>query len=146
MIIIQISKFALGRSTLKASIGHLSTHLKRAETHSPSSGPFQFSSVPFQFSSVTQLCPILCEPMDCSTPGFLVNHQTLEPAQTHVHWVNDAIQPSHPLSSLSPPAFNISQQHQGLFKWLSSSHQVAKMLEFQLQHQSFQWTFRVDFL
>ena len=65
--------------------------------------------------------------------------------QTHFHWVSDAIQPSHPLSSPSPPAFNLSQ-HQGPFKWVSSSHQVAKVLEFQLQHQSFQWTLRTDLL
>ena len=74
-----------------------------------------------------------------------VHHQLLEFTQTHVHWVGDAIQPSHPLLSPSPPASNLSQ-HQGLFKWVSSSHQVAKVLEFQLQHQSFQWTFRTDFL
>ena len=73
--------------------------------------------------------------MDCSTPGFPVHHQLLELAQTHVHWVTDAIQPSHPLSSPSPPAFNLSQ-HQGLFKWVSSSHQVAKVLEFQLHPDS----------
>ena len=66
-------------------------------------------------------------------------------AQTHVHWVSDAIQPSHPVSSPSPPTFNLSQ-HQGLFQWVHSSHQVAKILEFQLQHQSFQWIFRTDFL
>ena len=69
----------------------------------------------YQFSSVTQLCPTLCDPMDCSTPGFSVHHQPLELAQTHVHWISEAIQPSHPLSSPSPPAFNLSQ-HQGLFK------------------------------
>ena len=97
------------------------------------------------FSSVTQLCPTLCDPMDCSTPGLPVHHKLLEFTQTHVHWVGDAIQPSHPLSSLSPPTFNLSQ-HQGLFKWVSSSHQVAKVLEFQLQHQSFQKIFRTDFL
>ena len=74
-----------------------------------------FSSV--QFSSVTQSCPILCDPIDCSTWGLPVLHQLLELAQTHVHWVDDAIQPSHPLLSPSPPAFNLSQ-HQGLFKWL----------------------------
>ena len=94
----------------------------------------------YQFSAVTQLCPTLCEPMDCSMPGFPVHHQPLELAQTHVHRVSEAIQPSHPLSSPSPPAFNLSQ-HQGLFKWLSSLHQEAKVLEFQLQHQSFQWIF-----
>ena len=77
--------------------------------------------------------------MVCSTPGFPVLHYVPEFAQTHVQWVSDAIQPSQPLSSLSPPAFSLSQ-HQGLFQWVSSSHQVAKALEFQLQHQSFQWT------
>ena len=84
--------------------------------------------------------------MDCSTPGFPVLHQLQELNQTHVHWVGDAIQPSHPLPSPSPPAFFNLSQHQGLFKWVSSSHQVAKVLEFQLQHQSFQWIFRTDFL
>ena len=74
--------------------------------------------------------------MDCSTLGFPVHHQLPELTQTHVYWLGDAIQPSHPLSFPSPPAFNLSQ-HQGLFKWVSSSHQVAKVLEFQLQHQSF---------
>ena len=98
-----------------------------------------------QFSSVTQSCPALCDPMDCSTPGFPVHHQLPELVQTHVHRVGDAIQPSHPLSSPSPPAFNLSQ-HQGLFQWVSSSHQVAKILEFQLQCQSFQWIFRTNFL
>ena len=95
-------------------------------------------------SSVAQSCPTLCDPMDCSTPGFPVHHQLPEFTQTHVHWFGDAIQPSHPLSSPSPP-FNLSE-HQGLFQWVSSLHQVAKVLEFQLQHQSFQWIFRVDFL
>ena len=90
-----------------------------------------------QFSSVAQLCLTLCDPMDCSMPGLPVHHQLLEFTQTHVHWVGDAIQPSHPLSSPSPPAFNLSQ-HQGLFQWFTSLHQVAKVLEFQLQHQSFQ--------
>ena len=89
-----------------------------------------------QFSTVTQSCPTLCNSMDCSTPGFPVHHQLPELAQTHVHQVSDAIQPSHPLSSPSPPAFNLSQ-HQALFKWVSSSHQVTKVLEFQLQYQSF---------
>ena len=86
--------------------------------------------------------------MNHSTPGLLVHHKLLEFTQTHAHWVRDAILPSHPLSSPSPPAPNPSQ-HQGLFQWVSSSHQVAKVLEFQLQHQSFQWTprmisFRMD--
>ena len=92
--------------------------------------------------SVTQLCLTLCNPMDTCLP---VHHQLPEFIQTLILWVGDAIQPSHPLLSPSPPAFNLSQ-HQGLFKWVSSSHQVAKVLEFQLQHQSFQWIFRTDFL
>ena len=95
--------------------------------------------------SVAQLCLTLCDLMDCSRPGFPVFHQLPELAQTHVHWVGDAIQPSHRLSSPTPPAFNLSQ-HQGLFKWVSSLYQVAKVLELQLQHQSFQWIFRTDFL
>ena len=86
-----------------------------------------------QFSSVAQSCPTLCDPMDYSMPaGLPVHHQLPEFVETHVHWVSDAIQPSHPLSSPSPPALNLSQ-HQGLFQWVSSSHQVAKVLEFQLQ-------------
>ena len=95
-------------------------------------------------SSVTQSRPTLCNPMNCSTPGFPVHHQLPELIQTHAHWVGDAIQTSHPLSSRSSPVFNLSQ-HQGLFKWVSSLHQVAKVLEFQLQHHSFQWMFRTDF-
>ena len=98
-----------------------------------------------QFSSVTQSCPTLCDPTYFSTPGFLVHHQLPELAHIHIHSVSDGIQPSHPLSSPSPPALNLSQ-HQGLFRWVSSSHQVAKVLEFQLQHQSFQWIFRTDLL
>ena len=94
------------------------------------------------FSSVTQLCPTLCDPIDWSMPGLPVHYQLLELTQTHVHQVTNAIQLSHP--SLSPsPAFNLSQ-HQGLFQWVSSSHKVAKVLELQLQHQSFQWIFMVD--
>ena len=89
---------------------------------------------PIQFSPVAQSCLTLCDPMDCSTPGFPVHHQLPEFTQTHV----EAIQPSHPLSSPSPPAFNLSQ-HQGPYKWDSCSHKLAKVLEFQLQHQSFQW-------
>ena len=98
-----------------------------------------------QFSSIAQLCLTLFDPMNCSRPGLPVHHQLPEFTQTHVHRVGDAIQPSHPLSSPSPPAFNLSQ-HQGLFQWVSSSHQVAKLLEFQLQHQSFQWTPKTDLL
>ena len=99
------------------------------------------------FSSV-QSRLTLCDPMDCiphQASSLPVHHQLPEFTQTHVHWVDDAIQPSHPLSSPSPPAFNLSQ-HQGLFQWVSSSHQVAKVLEFQPQHQPFQWIFRTDFL
>ena len=88
-----------------------------------------------QFSSVAQSCPTLCDPMDCSTPGFPVQHQLLEFTQTRVHCIGDAIQPSHPLSSPSPSTFNLSQ-HQGLFQWVSSLNQVAKVLELQLQHLS----------
>ena len=83
--------------------------------------------------------------MDCSMPGFPVHHQLPELTQTHVHRVIDAILPSHPLSSPPPSAFSLSQ-HQGLFKWVISLHQVAKVLELQLQHQSFQWIFRTDVL
>jgi len=102
------------------------------------------------YSSVAQSCLTPCDPMDCSMPGLPVHHQLQEFIQTHVHWVGDAIQPSHPLSSPSPPAFNFSQ-HQGLFQWVSSLYQVAKVLQFQLQHQSFQWifgliSFRMDWL
>ena len=88
-----------------------------------------------QFSSVQSLSHVwLCDPMNHSAPGLPVHHQLPEFTQTHVHWVGDAIQPSHPLSSPSPPAPNLFQ-HQCLYKWVSSSHQVAKVLEFQLQHQ-----------
>ena len=101
-----------------------------------------------QFSSVAYSCPTLCDPMNHSTPGLPVHHQLPEFTQTHVHWVGDAIQPSHPLSAPSPPAPNPSQ-HQGLFQWVNSSHEVAKVLEFQLQHvfpvntqgwSPFEWT------
>ena len=87
--------------------------------------------------------------MDCSMPGHPVHHYLPELNQTHVHWVSDAIQPSHPLSSPSPPAFSLSQ-YQSLFQWVKSLHQVAKVLELQLQHQSFQYSgpifFRIDWL
>ena len=100
-----------------------------------------FSSV--QFSSVGQSCPTLCDPMNRSTPGLPVHHQLPEFTWTHVHWVRDAIQPSHPMSSPSPPALNPSQ-HQDLFQWVNSSHEVAKVLEFQLQHHSLQRNPRAD--
>ena len=98
-----------------------------------------------QFSSVTQSCPALCDPMNRSTPGLPVHHQLPEFTQTHVHQVNDAIQPSHPMSSPSPPAPNPSQ-HQSLFQWVNSSHEVAKVLEFQFQHHSLQRNRRADLL
>ena len=88
-------------------------------------------------SSVAQSCPTLCNPMNRSMPGLSVHHKLPEFTQTHVHQVSDAIQPSHPLYSSSPPA-SIPSQHQGLFQRVNSSHEVAKVLEFQLQHQSFQ--------
>ena len=103
----------------------------------------QVSSV--QFSSLTQSCLTLCDTMNCSTPGLPVHHQLPESTQTHLHWICDAIQQSHPLSFTSPPTLNLSQ-HRDLFKRVSSSHQVAKVLEFQLQHQSFQWTPRTNLL
>ena len=112
-------------------------HMKRCSTS------LIISSV--HFSSVAQLCPTLCNPMNCSTPGLPVHHQLPEFTQTHVHRVGDAIQPSHPLSSPSPPAL-IPSQHQSLFQCVNSLHEVAKVLEFQLQHQSFQRTPRTNLL
>ena len=99
----------------------------------------------FQFSPVPQSFPTLCDPMNRSTPGLPVHHRLPEFTQIHVHLVSDAIQPSHPLSSPSPSAPNPSQ-HQSLFKWVNSSHEVAKGLEFQLQHHSFQRNPRADLL
>ena len=90
------------------------------------------AGIKIQFSSVTQSCLTLCIPMDCSMPGLPVHHQVPDFAQTHVHWVNDAIQPSHPLSSPSPPAPKPSQ-HQGLFQWVSPLHQVPKVLLEEIQ-------------
>jgi len=101
-------------------------------------------------SSVAESCPTLCDPVNCSTPGLPVHHQLLEFTQTHVHRVSDAIQPSHPLSSPSPPAPN-SSQHQSLFQWVNSSHEVAKVLAFQLyispskEHPGLM-SFRMDWL
>ena len=102
---------------------------------------FALPSVQFSHSVVSDSL----WPPDCSTPGLPVHHKHMELAHSHVHWVGDAIQPSHPLPSPSLPVFSLSQ-HQGLFSWVSFSHQVAKVLEFQLQYQSFQWIFRTDFL
>ena len=103
---------------------------------------------PWYCCSVAKSCPTLCDRMGCSTPGFPVLHHFTEFAQIHVHWVGDAIKPSHPLSPFSPPALNLSGKgsFQGLFQWVTSSYMVAKVLELQLQHHSFQWVFRVDFL
>ena len=90
-----------------------------------------------------QSCLTLCDSL--TLPGFPVHHQLPELTQTHIHWVGDAIQPSHPLLSPSPSTLSHSQ-HQGLFQWVSSLHQVAKVVQFQLQHQYFQWLFRTDFI
>jgi len=99
-----------------------------------------------QYSSVAQLCLTLCNPMDCSTPGLPVHHQLPEFTQTHVHWVSDAIDPSHPLLSPPPPAFNLSQ-HQGLFQWVSSSHQVfTPSIGDSASVSVLPWIFRIDFL
>ena len=111
----------------------------------PFSSCLQSFPTSVQFSSVAHSCLTLCDPMNYSMPGLPVHHKLPESTQTHVHRVGDAIQPSHPLSSPSPPAPNPSQ-HQGLFQWVNSSHEVAKVLEFHLQHQSFQWTPRTDLL
>ena len=109
-----------------------------------------FSSKTVQFNLVAQSCPTICDPMNHSTSGLPVHHQLPESTQTHAHWVSDDIWPSQPLSSPSPPDLNL-YQHQGFFKCVSPLHQVAKVLEFQLQHQSFQWTpglisYRMDWL
>ena len=101
-----------------------------------------------QFSSVAKLCPTLCDPMNCSTPGVPIHCQLLELTQTQVHWVSDAIQPSHPLSSPSPPAFNLFQ-HQGLFQWVSSLHQWPKYWSFSFSISPFNEysgliSFRID--
>ena len=106
---------------------------------------YAITTLSIQFSSVTQLCLPLCDPMNRSTPGLPVHHQLPEFTQTHVHRVGYVGWPSHSLSSPSPPAPNPSQ-HQGVFQWVNSSYEVAKVLEFQLLHQSFQWTPRTDLL
>ena len=107
-------------------IYHLPTYLQK----NPSDVPKDICLL-YQFSSVAQLCATLCDPMNCSTPGLPVHHRLPEFIQTHIYWVSDAVQPSHPLSSPSPPALNPSQ-HQSLFQWVNSSHEVTKVLEFQL--------------
>ena len=126
------------------------SHLGWTGLISLQSNDSQESSPTPQFKSINSSAlrllygPTLWDPMDCNMTGLPGHRQLLEITQTHVHWVGDAIQPSHPLLSPSP-AFNLSQ-YQGLFKWVCSSHQGAKILEFHLQHQSFQWIFRTDFL
>ena len=122
-------------------------NIKRSLTHFVPETHSSYRYIQNQFSSVQSLSRVrLFEtPWSTAHPDLPVCHQLPESTKTHVHWVGDVIQPSHPLSSPSPPALNPSQ-HQGLFKWVSSSHQVAKILEFQLQHQSFQWTPRTDLL
>ena len=137
---------------VQATVHGITKSHTRLNTHTHSTWQLHFASSVVklkrlhiemhQFSSVAQSCLILCDPMDCSTPGFPARHQLPEPTQTHVHRVGDAIQPSHPLLS---PALNLFQ-HQGLFQWVSCSYQVVKVLELQLQHQSFQWIFSTDFL
>ena len=130
-------------------LGPLDSALGLEKSHSSPFGSsgfeLQIDLTGLQFSSVSESCPTLCDPMDCSTSGLHVHHQLPKLAQTHVHRVGDAIQPSHPLSSSSPTALSLSQL-QGLFQWVNSSHEVAKVLEFQLQHQSFQRTPRTDLL
>ena len=139
----------------KRSVKNLNLYMFHVWTHHYLSSHYQTKSsllrwfartiTAYFFSSVAPSCLTLCDPMSCSTPGLPVHHQFQEPTQTHIHWVGDATQPSHPLLSPSPPALNLSQ-HQGLFKWVSYLHQVAKVLEFQLQHHSFPWTPRTDLL
>ena len=115
------------------------------ELYSPNKWFSEFLHHSVQFSSVAQSCLTLCDPMDCSTPDLPVHRQLPGFTQTHVRWVGDTIQRSHPLLSPSPPAYNLFQ-HLGLFKWVSSMYQVAKVLEFLLQYQSFQWTPRTELL
>ena len=130
-ILILLCCFQQSHSTMSTNLDSLSL-ICPIHTHATGNG----TSLP-QFSSVAQSCPTLCSPMHLRTPGLPVHHQLPEFIQTYVHRVSDAIQPSHPLSSPSPPAPKQSQ-HQGLFQQVNSWHEVAKVLEFQLQHQSFQ--------
>ena len=135
--------FLLGKSHGQRTLeGYSPWGRKKSDTTEHARMHFE---LPIQFSSVAQSCLTLCDPMNCNTPGLPVYHQLPEFTQTHVHHVDDAIQLSHPLSSPSPPAPNPSQ-HQSLFQWVNSSHEVAKVLEFQLQHQSFHRTPRTDLL
>ena len=141
-----VTKGERGRDKFGINRWHCYIQKKKQQELLHSTGnAIQYLLITYQFSSVPQSCPTLCGPMNHSTPGLLVHHQLPESTQTHVHQVRNAIQLSHSPLSPSPPAVNLSQ-HEGLFKWVSSSHQVAKVLEPQLQHQSFQWIFRTDFL
>ena len=135
----------------QASLSHIQPTSSESEKCNPTSTLIKVPVLMLQFSSVQLLShvQIFVTLMDCSRQGPPVHHQLLEFTQTQVHWVSDAIQPSHPLLSPSPPAFSVSQ-HQGLFKWVSSSHQVAKLSQLHLQHQS-SWysrliSFRMDLL
>ena len=125
----------LENSTMAIGLEKISFHSNPKRKEKP------VSSVQFTRSAVSYSL----QPMGSSMPGFPVYHQLPEFTQTYVHWVSDAIQQYHLLSSPSPTALNLSQ-HQGLFKWVSSLYQVAKVSELQLQHQSFRWVFRTDFL
>ena len=138
---IRVGSGALQEPLSDSPLGYISGIGKKMTLKSSKS----LAPIQTQFSSVTQTGPTLSDPTDYSALGFPVHHQLTELTQIHVHWVDDAIQPFHPLSSSSPLAFNLSQ-HQGLFQWVSSSHQVAKVLELQLQHQCFQLIFKTDFL
>ena len=125
--------------------GHLGPAPSRWAARVPIPGLNWQGSLKGWCCSVTMSCPTLWDPRDYSTPGFLVLHYNPDFIQIRVHWVSDAIQPSHPLLSPPLPAFSLSQL-QSLFQWVDPLHQVAKVLELQLQHQSFQWIFRIDFL
>ena len=123
----KLQEIAKDRETWHAPVHRVTQSQKRLSDWTATNKATLIINRFFQFSSVAQPCPALCNPMNRSTPGLPLHHQLLEFTQNHVHWVGDAIQPSCPLSSPSPPALNLSQ-------WVTSSHQVAKRLEFQLQH------------
>ena len=132
----------LARTQVRDPLPHLSVFISLSSAHCSfiSSSPYFQTS--FRLSSVPPPGLALCDPVGCSKPGLPVHHQPPESTPTLIHWVSDAIQPTHPLSSPSPAL--TPSQNRGLFIWVSSSHQVAKVLELQLQHQSFQWTLRTD--
>ena len=140
----KLQEFAMDREVWHAAV-HGSRRVRRDWMTKQQKQQQPHLSIYCYCRSVTKSHLTLCDPIDCSMPGFSVLHYLPELAQTHVHWVSDAIQASHPPSPPSPLALNLSQR-QGLLQWVSSSHQVAKVLELQLQHQSFQWIFTVDFL